>query len=178
MGPPDEVDAPRVLRLLEDWLSVRQGLRRAQRHAAVWTSVKGNPLTPDELRHVLARMCLEAGLAANRPPHSFRRYTFTEHYRARPNALPRLSARMGWSTKSHKMVDVYTRGVELELAREPLPLLSRSLKVPITHGGRWPITSSGADPPRRTGERPSRGAPLPEARELGRQPNRRSGSAL
>lgn len=124
MGADDDPDPNRVIRMLSEWITIRQGLRQAGVHDMLWTSIKGNPLSPDQLRNVLAKMCLEAGLGANRPPHSFRRYVFTEHYRERPATLSRLTARMGWSPNSHKMVDIYTRGVELELAREPMTLLS------------------------------------------------------
>lgn len=155
VAPADDEDPWRVVRLLEDWLGTRNELRRATLHAAIWTSMKGNPLSTHDLRLILARMCLEAGLTSNRPPHSFRRYVFTEHYRQRPNALPRISARMGWSTRSHKMVDVYTRGVEVELAREPLPLLNTrgqgpmrvGPKVPLRNGRLSSVSNIGVGPP-------------------------------
>lgn len=125
VGSPEDDDPRRVVRLIDDWLLTREGIRRAATHRSLWTSIKGTPLSTDELRKVLARICLDAGLSASRPPHAFRRYVFTEHYRQRPGSLPRLVARMGWSRRSAPhMVDVYTRGFEIDFGREPLPLLS------------------------------------------------------
>lgn len=152
VGTSADPDPWRVVRLLDDWLSVREGLHRAAAHVSLWTSVRGNPLTPDELRHVLARMCIEAGLDANRPPHSFRRYVFTEHYRQRPGMLPKLTARMGWAKASHAMVEVYIRGAEVELSREALPLLStRTVNSPLVRfrdQPPQPIPLNGVGPPR------------------------------
>lgn len=142
VGTEDDDDPLRVVRLLDEWLSAREGLGRAAEHAFVWTSLKGNALNEDELRNVLARMCVEAGLAASRPPHAFRRYVFTEHYRQRPSSLTRLVARMGWSPKSHKMADVYTRGAELDFAREPMPLLNGRPKSTIANPRSRPILLS------------------------------------
>lgn len=152
VGTDDDTDPDRVARLLEDWLSARSAISAAKTHQRVWTSTRGTPLTPDELRKVLARICIEAGMASNRPPHTFRRYVFTEHYRERPGSLRRLAARMGWSERSHKMISTYTRGVELELAREPLPLLSlrRQTDGPKVrpHALAFPaVTSRGVGPP-------------------------------
>lgn len=124
VGTDEDEDPFKVVRLLDDWITARAGIKHTDGHQFVWTSMKGNPLSTGELRHVLARMCIEGGLASNRPPHAFRRYVFTEHYRQRPTAISRLTARMGWSKNSHKMVDVYTRGAEVDFAREPMPLLS------------------------------------------------------
>jgi integrase/recombinase XerD len=124
LGTDEDDDPYRVVRLIDDWIGARAQLKHAAEHRSLWMSLKGNPLTDDELRNVLAKICAEAGLAGNRPPHAFRRYVFTEHYRQRPSSLPRLSARMGWSPNSHKMQGVYTRGAELDLSREPMPLLN------------------------------------------------------
>jgi site-specific recombinase XerC len=143
MGTEDDEDPLRVVRLLDEWLCAREGIRRAQDHTRVWTSLKGNALDEDELRSILARICIEAGLAANRPPHAFRRYVFTEHYRQRPGSLARLTARMGWSPKSHKMQDVYTRGAELDFAREPMPLLNDRPKSTVQSRAIRPIPING-----------------------------------
>lgn len=85
-------------------------------------------LSPDQMRKVLHRVCEQAGIE-HRTPHAFRRTTFTESYRANPLALPVLRARMGWSPKSHNMVNIYTRGVELEIAAETtIPSVARKLR--------------------------------------------------
>lgn len=128
VGTSDDPDAMRVVQLLATWIEARQTLRNAASHTWLWTSLKGGPLTTHELRRILGRLCMEAGLDGNRSPHAFRRFQFTERYREQPTALPRLSARMGWSTKSHKMADVYTRGVELEMGRDRIELLGSRLR--------------------------------------------------
>lgn len=112
-------DGGRTLHLLGQWLEVRDTLKRAGDHGRLWTSVpRGWPLSRWGIREVLRPLCLAAGLDGNRPPHAFRRATFTENYRAQPEAIKVLAARMGWSPKSHNMVNVYTRGAEVELAAE------------------------------------------------------------
>lgn len=150
VGTDDDEDPLRVVRLLGDWLNAREGLKRAADHTMLWTSTKGNALSADQLRHVLARMCIEAGLASNRPPHAFRRYVFTEHYRQRPSSISRIAARMGWSKNSHQMIDIYTRGAEVDFAREPMPLLSTRLgagpKVLSRTRDPVPIPVNGASP--------------------------------
>lgn len=144
VGTDDDDDPFRVVRLIDDWIGARAQLKHAAEHRALWLSLKGNPLTEDELRNILRRLCEDAGLPANRPPHAFRRYVFTEHYRARPSSLPRLSARMGWSPNSHKMPGIYSRGVELDFARDPMPLLNGQPKSPITESARLPILLQSA----------------------------------
>jgi site-specific recombinase XerC len=178
VGTDDDHDPWRVVRLIEDWLSVRQGLKRTAEHPSVWTSIKGNPLSTDQLRHVLARMCLEAGLDASRPPHAFRRYVFTEHYRQRPSALPRIAARMGWSKKSHAMVNIYQRGAEVDLAREPLPLLGGrrgGLNGPSPRARAAPIPLMDVGPDVGDKQRPGPALPLKGRQEPGRLPNPRMG---
>jgi integrase/recombinase XerD len=107
-----------TIHLLAEWLRVREGIRGTEAHDRLWVSLHGHPLGDGELRRVLGRLCSDAGLDSNRPPHTFRRASFTERYRAEPAAVRVLAARMGWSDKSHHMVNVYTRGAELELAAE------------------------------------------------------------
>lgn len=124
---PDDpaADGGRTLRLLAEWLRQRNELRRAREHEFVWTSLWGNPLPQGEMRKILRRHGVAAGLDGNRPPHAFRRGNFTENYRADPRRVKLLAARMGWSEKSQHMVAIYTRGAELEIAAEqPLPSLA------------------------------------------------------
>jgi site-specific recombinase XerD len=125
-----------TLRLLRDWITARATLRGTSSHDYLWVSVKGNPLNRDQLRLVLNGICRQAGLDENRPPHTFRRGHFTETYRASPESLSVLAARMGWSKKSHHMVDVYTRGAEVDLARETaLPAVSSRWRLhPVASG--------------------------------------------
>jgi integrase/recombinase XerD len=130
VGHEGDADPLRVLRLLEEWIKWRNEIRGAQGHAVLWTSTKGNPLDADELRNILGRICLEAGIDSNRPPHAFRRFQFTERYRAEPQSIQRLSARMGWSPKSHKMQGIYTRGVEMDFARDRIALLMNRVSMP------------------------------------------------
>lgn len=122
-----------TLRLLAEWIRARDLLRGTAEHEWLWTSLRGNPLTPEALRnYVLAKVCTEAGLPENRPPHTFRRMNFTESYLADPRLIDVLSQRMGWSPKSHQMVEVYTRGAKVELARStPIPSI----------GARWATDS-------------------------------------
>lgn len=139
VGTEEDDDPLRLVRLLDDWLVARETIRRAGQHRRVWVSLKGNPLSTDQLRAVLAKICIEAGLESNRPPHAFRRFVFTEHYRRRPGSLTRLSARMGWSPKSHRMQDVYTRGAELDFAREPMPFLNNRPESTVLNSRVRPI---------------------------------------
>lgn len=114
-----------TLRLLTDWIDLRRGIRGATRHNRLWVSMLGNPLSRSELRKVLGRICEAAGMDTNRPPHTFRRANFTENYVADPGSIQVLAARMGWSDKSHHMIDVYTRGAAVEVARTtPMPSVS------------------------------------------------------
>jgi integrase/recombinase XerD len=124
VGHEQDPDPLRVLRLLEDWVKWRTGVRAAQEHQMLWISLRGNPLSADELRNVLGRICLEAGIDSNRSPHAFRRFQFSERYRAEPQSLQRLVARMGWSPKSHTMPGIYTRGVEMDFSRDRIALLT------------------------------------------------------
>lgn len=152
-----DADDPRsntTLHLLAEWVTVRSEVRSTASHSKLWVSSKGRPLSRDQLRVILNGLCREAGID-NRPPHTFRRGSFTEHYRTDPSSLSVLAARMGWSKKSHHMVDVYTRGAEVDLAREtPVPSLSE----------RWRQTNSqlgavGEGTPRRLAADPThRGA--------------------
>jgi integrase len=135
---PAERDGGEVLRALIDYLRYRERIFGPARSLALWLTPHGNRLNPHGLRQMLSALCDEAGLDGNRPPHAFRRAYFTEQYRDQPLALPVLVERMGW--ESDTMAKVYTRGVDVELARRiPLPLQSkkwraRSPKVPP--GGR------------------------------------------
>jgi hypothetical protein len=45
-----------------------------------------------------------------------------------PTALRQLTARMGWSPNSHTMVDIYTRGVEMDFSRDRIPLMSSRVR--------------------------------------------------
>lgn len=114
---PDDRQGGTTLRLLSEWIEARTAVRGAARNNRLWVSMKGTPLNRDELRRLLKRICEAAGLPSNRPPHAFRRASFTEGYLASPSSIRVLAARMGWSAKSHHMIDTYTRGVEIELAR-------------------------------------------------------------
>ncbi len=122
---PDETSGGVTLKLLADWIDMRSTISNAARSNLLWISTKGNPLTRDELRKILMRICQAAGLDGNRTPHAFRRASFTERYLESPTSIRVLASRMGWSDKSHHMIDVYTRGANVELARTtPVPSLS------------------------------------------------------
>ncbi len=113
-----------IINALADYLRWRERTFALAPTRALWLTIKGNRLRPEGLRTVLQTLCDEAGIDGNRPPHAFRRAYFTEQYRDQPNSLPVLVQRMGWST--NEMAKVYTRGVDLELARRvPLPLATR-----------------------------------------------------
>lgn len=114
---PDDASGGVTLRLLNDWIEMRPGVRGAARNTKLWVSMKGNPLNRESLRRVLLNICLQAGVDGNRPPHTFRRASFTERYLESPQSIRVLASRMGWSDKSHHMIDVYTRGATVELAR-------------------------------------------------------------
>lgn len=143
---PDPDQPTVTLKLLADWIDVRAEISLARRHQRLFCSMKGNPLTPDSLRDILARICDEAGLEGSRPPHAFRRANFTDMYLGDPSAIRVLASRMGWSDKSHHMVDVYTRGAEIDLARtRPMPSVSaRWHGSTITPPERGPILLVGA----------------------------------
>lgn len=112
---PSDPQGGVTLRLLRDWLIARGTVRLNARNQQLWTSVRGHPLSTQELRRILASLCESAGLDSSRPPHAFRRATFTEGYLADPTAIRVLAARMGWSPKSHQMIDIYTRGANMDL---------------------------------------------------------------
>lgn len=121
---PDERDGGEVVRALADYLRYRTRIFGPARSLALWLTPHGNRLNPHGLRQMLSSLCDEAGISGNRPPHAFRRAYFTEQYRDQPLALPVLVERMGWETDA--MAKVYTRGVDVELARRiPLPLQSK-----------------------------------------------------
>jgi site-specific recombinase XerD len=126
IADPDERDGGGTVRLLGQWIDERARIRGAAQHQWLWTSMKGNQLTPHSLRRILDGICQAAGVRGNRPPHAFRRAHFSEAYRENPGAVRLLAARMGWSPQSHEMINVYTRGAEIELTRlQPVPLVSK-----------------------------------------------------
>jgi integrase/recombinase XerC len=133
-----------TLKLVANWIEVRATLRGTERHTMLWTSMRGRPLSPAMLRDmVLARLCRDAGLEGNRPPHSFRRMSFTEAYQSDPHLIEILAQRMGWSAKSRNMIDVYTRGAKVDLARmTPIPSVTGRWgqpKVPVSNRTPRPI---------------------------------------
>jgi integrase len=107
-----------TINLLGKWITARSRIPGTEAHDQMWVSLHGRPLTRDTLQRLLSKLCQDAGLPANRPCHAFRRASFTERYKAQPRDLELLAARMGWSDKSHDMVNVYIRGAELELAAD------------------------------------------------------------
>lgn len=122
---PDERDGGATIDLLRRWLDVRSRIPGLGDESSLWVTPRGTPIKDYMLRAVLRGICRAAGVE-NRPPHAFRRGHFTEAYRAQPETVRLLAARMGWSPKSHQMVDVYTRGADLELTRlQPVPLVSK-----------------------------------------------------
>jgi integrase len=153
---PSDSHGGQTLRLLAEWIKARGKIGHNDQHPYLFTSMRGNPLDREGLSRILRLICQDAGLDGNRPPHSFRRATFTEQYRAEPSAIKVLSARMGWSDRSHHMVNVYTRGAELEFAAEVnVPSMSSrwhegdeqyQTKVPIRPGRRKPILVNGVSP--------------------------------
>jgi integrase/recombinase XerD len=165
VGAEEGADRRRVVRLLEDWIAVRATIAKAREHSVLWTSYRGMRLSAAELRALLHRICIEAGLPGNRPPHSFRRYVFTEHYRSRSVPIQHLVARMGWTGQNQQMLETYSRGAELELAKEPLPLLNsrpipgqqRHALVPVAAGPARVEFDPTATPPR-TGKSAARRA--------------------
>lgn len=160
-----------TLKLLGNWIEARATLRGTDQHAALWTSMRGRPLSVAVLRTtVLARLCKQAGLSGNRPPHTFRRMNFTESYLADPHLIEVLAQRMGWSYKSRQMIDVYTRGAKVDLARStPIPSVGIRMRDspigPSRSGGSMPIPIRGAGPPNGT----ANGGPAPrlERKEAG-----------
>ena len=118
VDPTDPSGLGETLRLLARWIKVREEIPHTDQHEALFVSVRGWGFSREELGRLLNRICHDAGLEGNRPPHSFRRATFTERYRANPDGIKVLAARMGWSPRSHHMISVYTRGAELEFASE------------------------------------------------------------
>jgi integrase len=129
---PDERDGGEVVRALDDYLRYRQRIYGPGRTPALWLTPKGNRLETSGLRKTLRAMCEEAGIDGNRPPHAFRRSYFSDEYRDNPTALPVLVERMGWDPDSG-MAKVYTRGVDVELARRvQLPLASKKWRQRTT----------------------------------------------
>jgi site-specific recombinase XerC len=123
---PAAVDGGPTLQALRSYLNQRALTPRADETPALWISYRGRRLSYAILRSVLERICRDAGLNGNRPPHAFRRANFTAHYLADPDGIRVLAARMGWSEKSHEMIATYTRGSEVELARtQPRPSVTR-----------------------------------------------------
>jgi integrase len=113
---PGETDGGATLRALAEYLTYRELLKSATSTSALFVTLKGTrPLTPNILRHTLSKLCAEAGISGNRPPHAFRRGWFTTSYQNDPSALPVLVARMGWTTDL--MSRVYLRGATIDLAR-------------------------------------------------------------
>lgn len=146
---PSERDGGEVVRGLDDYLRYRAQTFGPGRSRALWLTPKGNRLTPNDLRRALSLLCEEAGIDGNRPPHAFRRAVFTEQYRDQPTSLPVLVERMGWEGPT--MARIYTRGVDVELARRiPLPLMSKKWragpKVPLLNRPLRPILLNGASP--------------------------------
>lgn len=122
---PEDPRGGDTLRLLQDWICHRAELKPD--HDFLFVSLKRKPLDVNSLGRILARLCQEAGIDGNRPPHAFRRATFTERYRQHPEQIDVLSARMGWSPRSHHMRNVYTRGAQLDFASEvELPSMAAS----------------------------------------------------
>jgi site-specific recombinase XerD len=124
---PDEPEGGPTIRSLRDYLAERARLfGRTSSQPALWLSRRGDRLSTGSLCAMLARLCQQAGIRGNRPPHAFRRGSFSSAYAERPTALPILVARMRWSPKSHTMVETYTRGAEIDLARgQAVPLVSK-----------------------------------------------------
>lgn len=167
---PDDPSGGITLRLLADWVEMRATVCGASRTNRLWISMRGNPLNRESLRRVLLRLCLDAGLDGNRPPHAFRRASFTERYLESPESIRVLAARMGWSDKSHHMIDVYTRGAEVELARTtPVASLSArwrgATKVPAVFGRPRPMIERDVGPGRGIANDP----PLPTQRRADRE---------
>lgn len=129
---PHEREGGPTMRALRDYLGyMAQTFGRSRRQRALWVTRTGARITTSGLRRVLATLCEAAGIDGNRPPHAFRRGYFSAEYRDRPTSLPVLKQRMGWSPKSHHMVEVYTRGAEIDLARDqPQPLVSKRWRNP------------------------------------------------
>lgn len=128
---PDDPSGGVTLKLLADWIDMRPDVRGAARNTKLWVSMKGNPLNRESLRRILLNICTQAGVDGNRPPHTFRRASFTERYLESPNSIRVLASRMGWSDKSHHMIDVYTRGANVDLARiTPVASLSARWRGP------------------------------------------------
>jgi site-specific recombinase XerD len=126
---PSDPDGGTTIGLLHDWMEARATVRLNTRHQQLWTSIRGRPLSSHELRRVLAKLCQAAGIDSNRPPHAFRRSAFTEGYLANPSTVQVLAARMGWAPKSRHMIDVYTRGANIDLiATTPVMAVSGRLR--------------------------------------------------
>jgi integrase len=172
----------RTLRLLAEWLEVRERVKHADEHLRLWISVpRGLPLSRSSLRRILHELCTAAGIEGNRPPHAFRRANFTEHYTADPRSVRLLAARMGWSDKSHHMISIYTRGAEIEIAAtQALPSLAGGWRQDPVNGrlgvsASWPTLSSGAGPGAGDMQRPGPGISSWGTQEPGRVPDPQRG---
>jgi len=124
---PESRDGGPTIKMLRDYLEYRAlEPHGADDDAPLWVGLKGGRLSEQGIRRVLKRICEDAGIDGNRPPHAIRRSSFTDAYKANPLALPVLVARMGWSPKSRDLVATYTRGAELEIAGDTqMPLMSK-----------------------------------------------------
>lgn len=174
---PDDPNGGVTLRLLADWIEMRSTIRNADSNTRLWVSMKGRPFNREELRRLLKRICRDAGMTDNRPPHTFRRANFTEGYLADPRSIRVLASRMGWSPKSNHMIDVYTRGVDIELAMTtPVASVSaRWRKSTIAPIRPRPILLNGVGPPASYAERPGPASPSRQRQDSGRLPSSRTG---
>lgn len=177
---PEASGGGRTLRLLNEWLEARATMRGAAGHSQLWVSYKGKPLNGNSVRAILHTLCVQAGIPGNRPPHAFRRANFTEAYRENPHALGLISARMGWSNKSHHMAAVYSRGAEIDFARTvPVPSLStRWHESTVERPGFRPILLNGVGSGASYVERPGPAIPVKGRQEPGRLPSSRTSRRL
>ena len=126
---PDDRSGGQTVALLRAWLKERATLEPALGTDALWLNNRWGAVSATTLRDLLHRVCRDADVPGNRPPHTFRRSHFSEAYREHPETVRLLAARMGWSPKSHQMIDTYTRGANIELTRlAPVPLVSKQLR--------------------------------------------------
>lgn len=126
---PQAEDGGETIRRLRIYIALRAKRKGANRQRALWLGTRGGRMSPESLRTALYRLCEEAELGENKPPHAYRRGWFTAAYNDNPRDLPVLSARMGWSDRSQHMVAVYTRGALMEIAAAPRPLVTRTCFV-------------------------------------------------
>jgi site-specific recombinase XerC len=184
---PDEPhDGGEVVRAMADYLRYRERTFGLVQTPALWLTLQGNRLNPHGLRRALSTLCAEAGLDGSRPPHAFRRSHFSGQYAERPTNLPVLVERMGWT--SGTMIRVYTRGVNVELARRiPLPLSSKkwredasaTISKPRVGDKAGSLGGGGAgmgQNVRSRTERPDPASPVKRGLESGRLPSSRNAS--